>query len=186
VDKVKIPTQTKSAQASSAVVGVAKFEKTWVDYGTPYLPLLLTIIGWWVVSNQNDRRERRKEIRELIKQVEQRVDTIISTATAYYALDGKDLKCPELAAKMRYNISALEPLRKRIKIAGLECEIVEEIISFKQAVTGGQFESVGRKKHQGGHENMTETATAGFALIDKFETAYFTKFPVRASWSFKK
>lgn len=178
--------QSLPSQEKTAFVVVPQAEKTLVEYGTPYLPLVLTIIGWWVVSRQNDRRERRKEIRELIKQVEQRVDIIIATTTEYYVLDGKDPKCAELATKIRYNISALDPLRKRINAAGLECDTVGEIILFKQSVTGGQFETASRKKLLSGHASMSESATAGFDLVDKFEKSYFATFPVVARWAFWK
>ncbi len=176
--------QPQSAQEKTAVVAVPQVEKTWIEFSTPYLPLFLTIVGWWVVSVQNDRRERRKEIRELIKQVEQRVESIVATTTEYYALDGKDPKCAELSAKIRYNISALDPLRKRIKSAGLECDVVGEIVIFKQSVTGGQFESPSRKKLPGGNANVSESATAGFDLVDKFEKSYFANFPVKSRWAF--
>jgi hypothetical protein len=178
--------QVDPTQQKCAIIGVPVVEKTWVEYGTPYLPLIFTMIGWWVVSRQNDKRERRKEIREQIKQFEQRIDAIIAATTQYYMLDGKDAKCPELSTKMRYNISALDPLRKRIELAGLKCDIVIEILAFKQAVTGDKFESVSRKKLQANDPLLSEVANAGFELVDKFEKSYFSAFPVSSFWSFLK
>jgi hypothetical protein len=166
-----------------AIIGTPVIERTWVESGTPYLPLIFTMIGWWVVSRQNDKRERRKEIREQIKQFEQRVDAVIAATTQYYMLDGKDAKCAELSTKMRYNISVLDPLRKRIELAGLQCDIVIEILAFKQAVTGDKFESMSRKKLQANDPHLSEVTNAGFELVDKFEKSYFSCFPVRSFWS---
>jgi hypothetical protein len=186
MDKIGKIVQANTTQQKYSVVGIPEAQKTWVEYSTPYLPLVLTIIGWLVVSRQNDKRERRKEIRELIKQIEQRVDTIIGATTQYYSLHGKDSKCAELSTKIRHNISALDPLRKRIELAGLRCKIVTEILAFKQKVTGGQFESVDRKKLPVNDPYLSEVATAGFELVDKFEKSYFSTFPVSSLWLFHK
>lgn len=150
------------------------------DVWTPYLPLILTIVGWYVVSRQHDKRERRKELRELIKFVEQRVDDVLTLATEYYALDGSNGKCDELGAKVRYRLAAMGPLQKRIRAGGLNVDATSEIVVFKQSVMGGTFESKARKKSPAGGAIVVEAAAAaGFAVIDKFETAYLDAFPVR-------
>jgi isoleucyl-tRNA synthetase len=186
MNKIGKISEANPTQQKHAVVGIPEIQKTWVEYGTPYLPLIFTIIGWWVVSRQNDKRERRKEIREQIKQFEQRIDAIIAATIQYYILDGKDAKCAELSTKMRYNISVLDPLRKRIELAGLNCDIVNETLAFKQAVTGDKFESASRKKLQANDPLLLEVANAGFELVDKFEKSYFSTFPASSFWSFLK
>ena len=186
MDKATRTFQSDPTQQKCAIIGVPVIEKTWVEYGTPYLPLIFTMIGWWVVSRQNDKRERRKEIREQIKQFEQRIDVIIAATTQYYMLEGKDAKCAELSTKMRHNIGVLGPIRKRIELAGLKCNIVDEILAFKQVVTGDLFESVSRKKLQASDPLLSEVANAGFELVDKFEKSYFSSYPSSSSWSFLK
>ena len=173
----------KSAAASHqqgiTEVNLEQPTKTTIEYFTPYLPLLITILGWWIVSRQNDRRERRKEVRELIKQAELRVDVVLSLAMEFYALAGKDPKCAELAAKIRYNLGTLDPLRRRLDANGLKCDALTEIIAFKQSITGGDFESLARKKLLQNSHLLLEASAAGFALIDKLETAYLSAFRVK-------
>lgn len=170
-----------STSQQKSVIEV-KFEqppKTTIEYFTPYFPVIVTILGWWIVSRQNDRRERRKEVRELIKQVEQRVDVVLGLAMEFYGIPGKDQRCAELAAKIRYNLSSLDPLRQRLDSNGLKCEAVQEIIAFRQSITGGEFESAQRKKLASSSHLFTEAAATGFALIDKLEHAYLLAFPVK-------
>ncbi len=158
-------------------------QKTNLDYITPYFPVIVTIFGWWLVSRQNDRRERRKEVRELVGKAEQRVDMALGLATEFYALSGKDPRCAELAAKIRYNLGTLDPLRQRLDANGLKCEALSEIIALKQSLTGGEFESLGREKLPQNSHLLVDAAATGFALIDKFEQAYLQAFPVKVkSW----
>jgi hypothetical protein len=153
--------------------------KSQLEIWTPYLPLALTIVGWLVVSRQHDKRERRKELRELIKQIELRVDDALSLTTEYYAIDGKDARCDELGAKIRYKLNALGPLQTRVRTGGLDVKATDEIVEFKQSIMGGSFESKSRTKMVSGGAVIAEAAVAGFALVDKFEKAYFDTFKLR-------
>jgi hypothetical protein len=147
-----------------------------IQFWTPYFPLLLTMVGWFVVSKQNDKRERRKEFREQLGLIEQRVDDALALSTEYYALDGKDGRCPELAAKIRHKLASLGPLQKRLQVAGLSVEATPEIVMLKQAIMGGQFETRARKKSQESGAIAVEAAAAGFAVVDKFEAAFVKRF----------
>lgn len=142
------------------------------------------MIGWIIVSRQHDRRERRKEIRDLIKLIEVRVDDVLKSATEYYALDGDDPKCQAIAFKMRYGISGIDPLQKRLKAAGLDVKVSSEIRAFRQAVTGGSFDSIVRKKNDTNGWAVAEAAASGFELVGKLEETYFAAFPAKMK-SFK-
>lgn len=50
----------------------------------PLLTPLLVIIGWFVVSRDNDRRETRKEIRAQLNELAQRLDALTNSAVTYY------------------------------------------------------------------------------------------------------
>lgn len=160
--------------------------KALIDSLTPYLPLALTMIGWIIVSRQHDRRERRKEIRDLIKLIETWVDDVLKSATEYYALDGDDPKCQGIAFKMRYGINGIDPLQKRLRSAGLDIKISDELMTFRQAVTGGSFESSVRKKNDANGSIIAEAAASGFELVGKLEETYFAAFPakMRSFWLF--
>lgn len=158
----------------------------YVEIWAPYFPLALTMLGWFVVSRQHNQRERRKEVRELVRLVEQRVDDILDQAAEYYSLDGKDPKCPALASKMRFGLSAIGQLLKRLRAAGLEPAANDELIAFRQAVTGGNFETVARQRQDSGGAVLAESSASGFALVSKLEENYFSAFPVRMKplWQF--
>lgn len=177
---------TPERQSSTIAVEQHSKIEPLIELWGPYLPLALTMIGWVIVSRQHDRRERRKEIRDLIKLIEVRIDDVLKSATEYYALDGKDSKCQAIAFKIRYGINGLDPLQKRLKAAGLAVKISPEIIAFRQAVTGGSFESSVRKKSDANGSIVAEAAAAGFELVAKLEETYFAAFPakMRSFWLF--
>ena len=150
---------------------------------TPYLPIILTIFGWYVVSRQHNRRERRKEIRELIKLIETKADAILAMATEYYSIDGKNKKCSELETKIRYHFDAIKSLEERVKHAGLPVNVVDKRRDFKLSVTSGEFESRTRTKMSENSNIIPEMATNAVTLIDEFEKAYFKSFPVRFGWN---
>jgi hypothetical protein len=167
------------AVPSVVVIQPQPSNTTLIESWTPYLPLVLTMIGWIIVSRQHDRRERRKEIRDLIKLIELRVDDVLRNATEYYALDGDDPKCQGVGFKMRYGISGIDPLQKRLRAAGLNVKINDELVVFRQAVTGGSFESSVRKKNDTNGSIMAEAAASGFELVGKLEETYFAAFPAK-------
>jgi hypothetical protein len=174
------------AQTNKLTAHVDPLPKSQIEFFVPYFPLVLTMIGWAVVSSQHNKRERRKEIRDLIRLLEQRVDNILEHASEYYSLDGTDKKCPLLRSKIVSNFTALSQLLARLRSAGLLLGADVEFISFKQAVTGGQFESQARKKIDASSITTLESATVGFAFVSKIENAYFKSFPVKMirSWLF--
>jgi hypothetical protein len=174
------------ATPSVVVIQSQPASKSLIDVWTPYLPLVLTMLGWSIVSRQHDKRERRKEIRDLIKLIEQRVNDVLTNATEYYSLDGKDSKCQAIAFKIRYGISGIDPLQKRLRVAGLDVQISSEISAFRQAVTGGTFDSSARRKSDSNGSVMADAAASGFDLIARLEETYFGKFPppTRRFWPF--
>jgi hypothetical protein len=167
------------AVSSVVVIQPQPVTKTFIESWTPYLPLALTMVGWIIVSRQHDRRERRKEIRDLIKLIELRVDEVLKNATEYYTLDGDDPKCQAIASKIRYGINGIDPLQKRLRVAGLDAKISDELVVFRQAVTGGSFDSSARKKNDSYGSIMAEAAAAGFQLVGKLEEKYFAAFPTK-------
>jgi hypothetical protein len=106
---------------------------------TPYLPLVLTIVGWVVLSGQQDKRERRKEIRELVRMIESRVDSILELTTEYYGLSGDDQKCASLEQRVLQNFNSIRSIRGRLASAGFHCNVDADYLKFRQAATGGNF-----------------------------------------------
>jgi hypothetical protein len=145
---------------------------------TPYLPLVLTIVGWLVLSRQQDKRERRKEIRELIRMIENRVDSILELTTDYYGLPGDDPKCRSLELKIKQSFNGVRSLHKRLNSAGFRCDVRPEFVHFRQSVMLGEFESLARKPDTANGEALSVVASAGFELVSKIDRAYFETFAV--------
>ena len=148
---------------------------------TPYLPLALTIVGWVVLSGQQDKRERRKEIRELVRMIESRVDKILELTTEYYGLAGSDPKCASLEQIIFQSFNAIRTIRGRLVSAGFRCNVDSEYLKFHQAATGGDFQSRSRLPNTENIEVIGPIAACGFTLVGKIDRAYFEKFSVSVS-----
>jgi hypothetical protein len=175
-------------QPKVVVVQPQPIAKTQLEVWTPYLPLALTMIGWFVVSRLQDRRERRKEVRELVRLVEQRIDDLLEIASDYYLMDGKNPKCVGLASKINSKMSSVSQLLNRLTKAGLDHDVTDRFINFKQSVTGtaADFESIDRRKQDSSGSILAAAAAAGFTLVSGLEETYFAAFPVRMKpiWQF--
>ena len=105
---------------------------------------LLVIIGWLVVNSQNNARERRKESRSLVESIEELVLGIEVAAREYYALSGADPAGQALALQIK---AGFRTLSSRLKVLGrysTKFNATDELIAFRTAVTGGDFESASR------------------------------------------
>ncbi len=149
----------------------------------PFLPpilsgisLLLVIIGWWIVSEQHNGRERRKELRELILDLKARINEILNKAFEYYELDGSNNKASILASELQMRVSALSSYLSVVEKAGLKCSCEKEMITFRQAVTGGDFATKDRKKVDQDIFRLIDLFNAGNALARKLDEIYFEEF----------
>lgn len=111
--------------------------RPFVEDVAPFVTWALIVIGWWIVSRQNDKRERRREIRELIKTLEQRLDEITESVAEYYSVDGNSAKATELAPRIKAHVATVRMIVDRISAAGLPVNVVEQSVLLRQAATGG-------------------------------------------------
>lgn len=147
---------------------------TWV---LPFIPLALTIFGWWIVGRQADRRERRKDIRDLIGETRKRVNNVESAVATYCHTSTKDVKSGLLAAQIKAEILALTPLIQSANGAGLKFDRWDLVAALRQQATGGDFETATRQT--GVSERALLVATAATDLTVALDDAYFQAFPIK-------
>ncbi len=105
----------------------------------PWLPPLLTVLGWWVVSRQTNRRERRKEIRSIVDAVKKRV--VDTAAQSIGCMCGKS-RDAAAESEVKAALDELEIEMSRLPFYASRKEMVKAMADFADACTGGDFESV--------------------------------------------
>lgn len=107
-----------------------------------FAPLLLTIIGWWLVNLQSNKRETRKEHRALVDAAKRDIAKIADDATSYFM----DTMSP-LSPKIKWSLHALEIELERMPHAGNNHNaLFDALADFAEACTGGEFEQKNRAR----------------------------------------
>lgn len=104
------------------------------------MPLALTVVGWWWVNRQNNRREARKEHRALLDAAKRQV-VDVSAKTVAYLQDADSVLAPEI----KWAFDELEVELLRLPDFGKDgSELLRDFVLFTDACTGGRFEEAGR------------------------------------------
>lgn len=141
-----------------------------VKLGAPILQLIVIVIGWFVFSKDNNRRERRKEIRALLNEIRAKISEIEALALSYYCSHPEN-SIPT-GMKIKQELQRLGNLGTLCLRLNPAFSISTEIMHFRQKVTGGDFESVDRKKRTEDHELFIVITQAGIALTYALEDAF--------------
>ncbi len=143
----------------------------------PVIPFGLTIVGWVLLSRQADRRERRKDIRDLINDVRDRLFQIEQRTAEYAHTKQSDTKVTVLAAQIKADIQAIPQLINGVIKAGLPFKRWDLLGELRQAATGGDFDTKDRKV--GDSNRMTLVGIAATNLSVALDDVYFDAFPIK-------
>lgn len=104
-----------------------------------FLPVILTVVGWYLVNRQNNLRENRKEFRALFDRL--KVDLMeISKKSVDYKLGG----AADLSEKIKWALQDLEVDLERIPDFK-ESDLMSAFVDFSDACMGEDFEVEGRR-----------------------------------------
>jgi len=140
---------------------------------------LIVILGWRVVEHYARKRERRTDLRESLKILEATVDDIVEVATKFYQITGKNPDAPTLATLIKSKIQSLNPLILLISDSGVTVDATEELKLFRQAVTGGNFESASRGASPAKSAKYVKMEAAGQNLVQAIRLATFKTLIIR-------
>jgi hypothetical protein len=140
--------------------------------------IAVVVVGWKVVSTQNARRERQKEIRHIINKLEELLEEILDLCHRYYALDGDNSETPPLAIQLRVKVNSIKFLIDRICASGLALDVSEQISLIRRAATGGSFDAIGRKSADYDGQPYAELTFACNDLVRMIDNCYFDLFPM--------
>lgn len=149
----------------------------WLKTWAPAVPWLLVIIGWKVVSHDQNKRERRKEIWQVVCRVTKLIRDVEDAAIGYWNSNAGDANEKKSAAELKRRLQHIGLDLARISA---ECDKLGSsllMVAFRQSVTDSDFESVNRvaDAERGGRisrsaENLIDAIEAGFRtqFVDKW------------------
>jgi len=143
------------------------------DYIAPLLPLVaigISVAGWFVVSGQNDGRELRKDIRALINELRNLVLDVETRAFAYYQLSTD--KSHEAGMLLKQQLQHVSVRTTSLTHQNAKFDVSASLAKFRQAVTGGDFESFIRVPRKSSDPLMNAIVLAGQEFLDDLERIF--------------
>lgn len=152
----------------------------------PFLPAIITIIGWYVVAKQTEWRELRKEIREHLGDLRESGASVIALATRYW-LGGDAPDAPAAAIELKAEVARLARISATLNLSGLAIETAELVADVREAATGGSFETKNRPiDSDEDSARLGEVASAVEDLLAAADVAYFEHFQRKSAKRFLK
>lgn len=153
---------------------------TWLQYAF-VVPAALTVAGWFVVAGQADRREQRKDIREILDDLRSRGGELIDHATGYWLCpDSEDDR--RLATELKADLQAIARLIREAERAGLKFEQTSLMGDLRRAATAGNFEVKNRARTDADVDRPTETIAAYETLDEALRSSFYDQFRQASRW----
>ena len=134
------------------------------------ITLVVTIAGWSHVSRSNDKRDQRKEARDIISDIRTLVIDIETRAFEYYKLPPG--RSAEAGVLLKQQLKRLSMHATSLANQTPKVDISAALATFRTKVTGGDFESIMRPERLATDPLMGEIALAAQEFFDKVEASF--------------
>ncbi|MEN7535975.1 hypothetical protein [Aurantiacibacter flavus] len=131
-------------------------------------PLALSVIGWVVVFEHSALLKNRDNISEIVKSAKFEVDEILKISKQYY--ESNDNHIGFLSGEIRSKFLLVSHYLMLLRDLGVDGKVARYLVQYKQAVTGGYFETIDFKmqtQEQVGKSDITNSANELKFRIDK-------------------
>lgn len=152
-----------------------QIQSSWLSTTAPMVSWLLVVVGWFFVSRDQDKKQRRKEYRDRIDSTIDLIDSIESDAISYFLIDGNNDQCPKLASNIKTNFTKLKSKLDVLNSIWNFDDHQSLRIDFWLAVTGEDFEVKSRQRLQSYNERLSEISALSNALTASLEVCYYNK-----------
>ncbi|XVO22229.1 MAG: hypothetical protein HEQ15_06840 [Betaproteobacteria bacterium] len=133
--------------------------------------------GAWFYRNWQDRRkEERKDVRNSIDAIVKLIEEVETAADAYYAAAADDVRCPDLAHTIRTKTKYIGRKVHQLTLHLGETNLAGLSFRFRQAVSGGDFDSAERAGRPASAPIFSDIAAAATRLTDEMERAFKASF----------
>lgn len=149
----------------------------WVQAIAPLAQLAVIILGWLWIAHDNDKRERRKEVRALIVGLKAKLEALEDAASGYFTQD----QSPAATALGLQIKRDLRRIGTDLTVIGSVCKGIDgdaAVIDIRQTITGrGEFDGAARVAIPPTHELLGEVGASINKLRVKLEDAFAKQYP---------
>ncbi len=117
------------------------------DLILPFLPSVLTIIGWWIVGSRDSNSKKNVIHNKRVEAAAKLIDKILLDAKKFYSLPGADIEAQGMSSLITSDFKKLSSI---INLISQKLEATEKhslalaFIDFKKDITGGTFGTLSR------------------------------------------
>lgn len=154
----------------------------WWSLLGPAATILVALIGWMIVEKFARDRERRSDLRLLLSSVSESIGRIVSDASDFYCLDGRDPKALALSQGLKSKIQTLSEHLTTLRTGGMELDTDQELKALRQQVTGGSFDSLVRPACSPDAQKLHLIALSAEDLTLKIEAEFYRKLISKQRW----
>ncbi len=147
----------------------------WVEWAKALAPVgswVIVIIGWMIVSKDNNKRELRKEIRAQVTEIGRMVDALVKEAAEYYCKPGSDPTTVTLALQIKRDLKRVSMAAQRLRAINAHFDVGDALTELRQHVSGGGFDSAERPPCAPGDHKHYEIADAAANFTDQLERRF--------------
>jgi hypothetical protein len=142
----------------------------------PAISWILVIVGWGIVSRGHNKREDRKEARASLIQLGDLVRKIEENAHQYLVSSAASAESRTLSIAIKRDLKRLAGDLQRFAESCNGVQYRLELIAFRQAVTGGEFDSKKRTACGADSVKLAEVSTGADDLLAALEGAFVKHF----------
>ena len=139
----------------------------------------LIILGWLIVILDQNRRAKRKDVRDLIDSAIELVDELEKASQTYWTQDEDMPECCALASDVKRGRGRLVRITNALKRNNAAFEVDDKIKIFMQAMTMGDFESKTRRAVPTTHQRVAAISAAALDITEHLEQTFQTHY---CSW----
>lgn len=103
---------------------------------------LVIVIGWRFISRDNDRRERRKEVRALLTEIRSAILSVEAEAYEYWGMPATGSE--KVARKIKRDLKHLAGMVTTLKGLNPKFDLDNLLNKYRQDLTGSDFEGLVR------------------------------------------
>lgn len=142
-----------------------------------WLPIVVTIIGWFFIAQQAAKREFRKEVRDRVGELRVAADAA-DLACEEYWLESVRSKWPRAGVRLKAAIKRLANRVAILEAAGLSFDGATLMAAIRKEATQEPFESAKRRKNSANDsDRVHETSSLIQDLVYEAELAFYRDFP---------
>ncbi len=137
--------------------------------------LLIIIGGWFFIARDNDRRERRKELRLTLNELIKQVHNLEFEAIAYFGApndDGEALR----TANLQRGLKRLGLSLQRLRDLNPDLVVTPQLVRFRHRMTYYDFGAADRVPWHVNDAQLQEIMIAGHELAAVMDKWFYSKY----------